>query len=253
MTRLTSPRTLSICTLLLFALTTSASAQAPATPPPTPPPGWSGQASFSFVDAAGNSSARTLGLEGKVLYHPTLWTATEQATFARSTTDDVLSAESLTNDFTAERQLTARLSAYGRVNYLRNRFAGIDNRIASDGGLGYALLPPDSSQALSVTAGLGYSHEADLAGFTQSFGTDDAGASYAWTMSKTSKVTDDAKYTGSLADAGNWRLQNTAAVTAALNARFALKLSHRLDFVNEPVPGFGQTDQLTSASLVVSF
>jgi putative salt-induced outer membrane protein YdiY len=237
----------------MLALSGAAAAQTPAAPPPTPPPGWSGQASLSFVDAAGNSSARTLGLEGQVIYHPALWTATEHALFARSTTDDVLSAESLTNDFTAERQLTERLSAYGRFDYLRNQFAGIDHRIATDGGLGYALLPAGGSQALSVTAGLGYSREADLAGFTQSFGTDNAGVSYAWTLSKTSKITDDAKYTGSLAEAGNWRLQNTAAVTAALNARFALKLSHRLDFVNEPVPGFGQTDQLTSASLVVSF
>jgi putative salt-induced outer membrane protein YdiY len=253
MTRLTSPRTLSICTLFALTFTAAAFAQAPPASTPTPPPGWSGEASLSFVDAAGNSSARTLGLEGQVIYHPTVWTVTEHALFAHSTTDGVLSAESLTNELTAERQLTERLSAYGRFDYLRNQFAGIDHRIATDGGVGYALLPPGGSQTLNVTAGLGYSREDDLAGFTQSFGTDDAGAAYAWTLSKTAKITDEAKYTGSLADAGNWRLRNTAAVTAALNARFALKLSHRLDFVNEPVPGFGRTDQLTSASLVVSF
>ncbi|HEY7789206.1 MAG TPA: DUF481 domain-containing protein [Vicinamibacterales bacterium] len=249
MTRLIS----AIAALLLITIPASAQTPATAPAPPAPPPGWSGQASLSFVDASGNSHARTLGLEGKVVYHPEKWMATEQAAYARSTTDAVLSAETLTSDFLANRQITARLSGYGRLDYLRNQFAGIDDRVATDGGIGYELLPLDGPQALTVTVGLGYSHEADLSGFTQSFATDDAGASYAWKLSKTSTISDEAKYTGSLADAGNWRLRNTAAVTAAITSMFALKVSHRLDFVNQPVPGFGRTDQLTSASLVVSF
>lgn len=246
-----------ICLLILIATTaaaqTPATGAATATRTPAPPPGWSGQASLSFVNTAGNSHARALGLDAKVFYRPDKWLATDTAAYARNSTDGVLSAESLTNDLMATRQITVRLSGYGRLDYLRNRFAGINDRVSTDAGVGYDLFPPEGRQLLQITVGLGYSHESDLAGFSQSFGTDNAGAAYALVFSKTSQVTDEAKYTGNLADAGNWRLRNTAAVTAAINATFALKLSHRLDFVNQPVPGFGRTDQITSAAVVVSF
>ncbi|MGH7920768.1 MAG: urocanate hydratase, partial [Candidatus Dormibacteraceae bacterium] len=69
--------------------------------------------------------------------------------------DAVLSAETLTSDFLANRQITARLSGYGRLDYLRNQFAGIDDRVATDAGVGYELLPPGSAQTLTITAGLG--------------------------------------------------------------------------------------------------
>jgi putative salt-induced outer membrane protein YdiY len=47
--------------------------------------------------------------------------------------------------------------------------------------------------------------------------------------------------------------EDEVAVTAALSARLSLKVSHRLSYLNRPVPGFRKTDTTLSAAMVASF
>ena len=51
----------------------------------------------------------------------------------------------------------------------------------------------------------------------------------------------------------DWRFSNEIAATAALSSRLSLKVSHKLSYLNEPVPGFRKTDAILSAALVASF
>lgn len=53
-------------------------------------------------------------------------------------------------------------------------------------------------------------------------------------------------------DFEDFRLNNTASLTAGLGARTSLKLSHQLAFDNVPVPGFQPLDHTTMASIVVN-
>jgi putative salt-induced outer membrane protein len=236
-----------ICLLLLPA---PAFAQAPANPPP---PVVSGKAALSFVDAAGNSRAQTLGVSGEVTYHPDGWTGTAQAEFDRATTDGLVSAESATGELRGSRRLTKRIEGYLQTDYLKNRFAGISSRIAVSSGIAWTLTPAGASQRVELDSGLGYSHQVAPDHTTQAFATGNVGVQYRWRLSKTATLTDGGLFTGSLQSAADWRVTNTVAVSAAINSVFSLKLSHRLDFVNQPVPTFLKLDQLTSASLVASF
>ncbi len=220
---------------------------------PDEPPGWSGKAELSFVSSSGNSAAQTLGASAEVAYRPPDWSVVTKSSFVRSTTRAELNAESLTGEIRATRRLQPRLEGYGQVDYLKNRFAGIVNRIATDAGVAWDALPPKAPQALQLVGGLGYSHEVNPTDGTQSFATGNAGLRYRWQLSKTARLSDDGMFTASLQTARDWRVTNTVSVSAALNAVFALKFSHRLDFVHVPVAGFRQTDQLTSAAIVASF
>src|SRR4029453_19262500 len=76
-------------------------------------------------------------------------------------------------------------------------------------------------------------------------------AAYRWRISETSEFTDEARFTLTLADTGNWKANHTAALTAALTALFSLRVSSIIRFSNEPVPTFKQTDTITSVALVM--
>lgn len=255
---------LRVVLLLLFSLSPCFSrpvlAQAapkasPATPisPAEPAPIWSGKIEFSFVSAAGNSSARTFGSSGEITFHPDGWQVATKGSFVRSTTDGEVSAQSTSAESRVSHQISARVDGYGQVAYLSNRFAGIESRVASDGGLAWNVLSQADGHSLQLTAGLGYSHENNLTDGTKSFATGNAGLRYVWKLSNTAAVSEDGLFTQSLASGADWRVGNTLAVSAALNSVLSLKLSHRLDFVYQPVPGFRKTDQLTSAAIVASF
>lgn len=231
-----------------------AQAVLPGTPTEEPPqPTWSGKIEFSFVSASGNSSARTLGAAGELDYHPDGWQITSRESFIRSTSDALVTAQSISSESRVSHHIAPRVDGYGQLDFLANRFAGIDSRVATDGGLAWDLLTNPHGQTLQVTAGLGYSHENNLDDGTKAFATGNTGVQYVWHLSKTATISEDGLFTASLVSRPDWRARNTLAVSAALNSIFSLKLSHRIDFVNEPVPGFRKTDQLTSAAIVASF
>ena len=76
--------------------------------------------------------------------------------YVRNESEDELKAESFLAIFRAQRALTPRLAAYGQYGYQRDRFAGILNRNAVEGGLAYTLVDR-SPHKLVVDGGLGLS------------------------------------------------------------------------------------------------
>lgn len=221
--------------------------------PSEPAPVWAGKIAFSFVSAAGNSSARTFGASGDLTFHPDGWQVATKGSFIRSTTDGEVSAQSTSAESRVSHRISQRVDGYGQVDYLSNRFAGIESRLATDSGFAWNVVSKADGHSLQLTAGLGYSHENNLTDGDKSFATGNAGVRYTWQLSETAAISEDGLFTQSLVSGTDWRVGNTLAVSAALNSVLSLKLSHRLDFVYQPVPGFRKTDQLTSAAIVASF
>ena len=87
-----------------------------------------------------------------------------------------------------------------------------------------------------------------------SFPTANATLQYSWALSETSALTDETAVTAGLGAArGDWRFTNDIGLTAGLNGIFSLRFSQKLTYLNEPVPGFRQTDVVVAAALVASF
>src|SRR6476660_7045659 len=114
-------------------------AQTPAAPPP-PPPAREGSAEFAYVGTSGNSSTQTIGLGGELIFRPAPWETRVKVAYIRNKADEELTAESFLLVFRAQRQLRPRLSAYGQYGYQRDRFAGILDRNAVEGGLAYVWI-----------------------------------------------------------------------------------------------------------------
>ncbi len=227
-------------------------AQPAAAPPPPPPPFYEGSADFAFVSTTGNAQTQTIGLGGEIIVRPDSWTLRSKTAFIQNETDDVVNARSFATLFRGSRLLRPRLSIYGQYDYLRNTLAGIRNRNAFEVGLSWQSVDV-ARQVLRLDAGVGYAAEQRVIGDDESSGVLTFGAAYKLKLSSSAEVSDEARATLSMEDAGHWRGENIAAVTAKLTTLLSLKVSHTLRYVNEPTVGFEKTDAITAVALVAKF
>lgn len=217
-----------------------------------PPPLWEGSAELSLVDTGGNADTQTLGTAGTLVWRPGPWTTEARASFVRSEASEVETARSLVVGVRQSRAISPRLDAFGRFEYLANEFAGVESRLSFDGGLGYRLLQ-GPVHTLRTDAGIGYSRESRLTDSDLSFVLASVGGAYQWIFSRSFTLGDTTLLTASLQDGEDWRFRNALTVTASLTRRVSIKLSHELNFANAPVLGFGRTDTVLSAALVLRF
>jgi putative salt-induced outer membrane protein len=243
-------------TLFVLLVSSAARAQTPADtapkPVPTPPPLWSGEGELSLVSTSGNTDTETLGGAFHLAYRPSPWNFEFHVGYIRSEADGEENAESLLSWLRGGYLVTERLELFGRAEYFRNTFAGVDRRLSAEFGAGYALLtePP---HLLKVEAALGYTDEDRLLGEDLSYVHARLGALYEWRISKTTTFTDEFRFTASLEEFDLWRIFNKASLTASMTSVFALKISHALEYVNEPAPGFENEDSVFSAAVVAKF
>ena len=213
---------------------------------------WSAEAEVSFVGTSGNSNTETLGLGARFDYAPGLWRTETKVSFIRSEADDEIKARSLDASVQGTRTLYERLGVYAKGGYLRDRFAGIDDRYAVEGGVAFSAMP-EGTHVLTARGGFGGTRELRAADEDRSLATANVSATYAWTFSENSVLTNDVSATADVRDRGDWRLTNALSISAGLNSILSLKLSHQVGFLNDPVPGFEKTDIKVSAAVVARF
>jgi putative salt-induced outer membrane protein len=206
----------------------------------------------SFVGTTGNSSTQTIGLGGELIYRPDPWETTFKIAYVRNEADDQLRAQSFVATLRAQRPIEPRLAGYGQYGYQRDRFAGILNRNALEAGVAYTWVD-QAPHKLIVDAGLGYANEQRLLGNDLSTATLGGGVAYALKISDASALTEDGHLVASLSTGSDWRYTNMIALTAKVSAIFSLKASNTIRYLNLPVPGFKNTDAITSVALVAKF
>ena len=244
-----TPGAAALAFVLLALVSTRAVAQTQAPAPPAePPPRLEASAQFALLDTRGNATSQSLGAGGELVWRPDPWTYAAKVIFAQNESDDELTARSFASVFRASRAITPRLSVYGQYDFLRDRFAGVEQRHVIEGGVSYLAVdqPPHK---LRFDAGLGYLHEerpdTDLDSATLSLG-----AAYRLAISATSEFTYEPRFLLTLADMGAWKYDQNAALIVAINSILSFKLAHTVRYSAEPPVGFDSTDTITAVSLV---
>lgn len=237
---------------LLFTSGRDAAAQLTPAPPPPPPPPSGFKAELSAVATSGNSQTQSIGIAGETTMRPTTWIVTLKAGFVRNESDGVVKAKSLRTMERGAKILAQGIEAFGQHAYLRDRFSGVEHRNGFDLGLAFRVLQA-ARQELVVEGGFGYLNEQRITGRSLSTAQATAGTRYRFRISETSEITEQLLLATDVSEAGTWRLNQEAAITARVTSIVALKLSNLIGFVKEPVPGFEQLDTVSSASLVISF
>lgn len=124
-----------LCLLaLVIGVPLSARAQTPGAPP-EPPPRLEASAQFTFLATTGNASSQSLGAGGDATWRSDPWTYNAKAIFAQNETDGDLSARSFAGLFRASRTIDERLSGYAQYDFLRDVFAGVEQRHIMEGGV----------------------------------------------------------------------------------------------------------------------
>ncbi len=230
-----------------------APAVAKATAPPAKRPDRvKGKAELSYVSTGGTADTLTLGTGAELIVTPGAWRLESRVSYLRAKTDGTVRARRTNGQVRAARKVGDRAELFARGTYLRNTFAGIDNSV--DGAAGVtAILYQSDLQRLSIDSGFGYIGEDRTNGPGRYVGTFDVGMRHYWEFARRNRISNDASLKADVERTSDWRVTHVAALQAALNAVLALKLSHEVNYRNEPVPGFTRADTVASAAIVATF
>lgn len=234
---------------LLLSIGGARAAAAQAAAPAEPPPHVEASARLAFVQTRGNTSTQSLGAGAETIWRSDPWTEAAKFDFAQAQADEVLTARSIAALDRVSRTLKPKLSAYGQYDFLRDTFAGVEQRHVVEGGFSYAAVDT-AQQHLRLDAGLGYLDEHRPADRLQS-ASFAPGAAYKWVISPTSEFTYTPRFLLLFTDSEAWKFDQDIAVTAALNTVLSLKLGYTVRYSAKPPTGFDSTDTILAASLVM--
>jgi putative salt-induced outer membrane protein len=236
--------------IALTALAPSAHAQTPA--PPEPPPRLEASAQLALLATTGNASARSFGASGELISRPDPWMYTAKAAFAQTSDHDELKARSVTALGRTDRILSSQWSVFGQYDYLRDVFAGVQDRQTIQGGVSYLAINA-AGHRLRLDGGLGYQHEGRLDAPDTDSAVFQGGPNYRWAISKTSEIVEELKFTLPFSNSAQWKMDQSVSLTAAINSILSVKFTNVVRFANQPVPGFESTDTITTFALVMKY
>lgn len=218
---------------------------------PEPPPAWEIGGDLSLIATGGNTSTRTIGVGSTVLHRADAASTRASFAFLNSEADTVTRARSLTVQARHGFRVAERVELFGDASYARDRFAGIDDRLAVAGGAAYTATL-SRQHVLKSEGSLGFTAEERLDATRLRFATATGALNYRWTLSPGTTFTQDVGITADLGTPENWRGTSGTAVSVTLTRLLSLKASHTIEYRNRPVTGFKRTDMRTAAALVVS-
>lgn len=216
-------------------------------------PGWYDQAELSLVVTAGNTQSNTFGIKNRLeRIFPSARLAfdagglrVESGTTVRTAigtpgdfaviedTDTETKAENYFASLRYDRELSNRSYIYGSGGWVRNRFAGIDDRWTGAVGLGWKLLETERT-AFQADLAATVTSEQPVVGESSSFG----GLRFTWDLSheltETTKFTSALTVDENLSDTQDLRADFDNAVAVDISGALALKTGVKLLFDNQP-------------------
>lgn len=219
---------------------------------------WTGQGEAGFVKASGNTDNENFNLGLGFINESNVWTHELGFKLLQASTDGDDTAESLAADYIAKRDLTERSYVFAGASYLDDDFDGFTEQYGVSGGYGYHVIDTEKV-GLELGAGIGYrdtSEQFILEDGSELEGEDLSGVTGVLLFNYRNKLTPNTEFTdGFRAEIGsdNSFIENEAALTVAMNEKFALKAAVLTRYNSDPAEGFDETDTITSISLVYDF
>lgn len=237
----------------LFSLSVMAlSASAHAADAPTAPEVFEGTAEVSSLITNGNTKNQTSGLAFDLTYRPDPWLVNLKSKYMTTVSQEIQTQESFEVSGRGGRSLSEALDVFIEHTYLKNRFAGTDNRLITSGGLGYFWIQSDE-QKLRTEAALGYTHEDRTDNTKLAFMSGLVGLIYKYKISPTADISHETKYLPNFKTSEDWRLTTETALSAAISSMLSSKISWKYEHVNLPPAGKVKGDTTTTVSILAKF
>lgn len=209
--------------------------------------GWQGSGQLGGSIATGNSRARSLtaglNLERKGLR----WRHRVNILLDLVNGDASTDQERILAGYQLDYQWSERFYTWARVEYERNRQAGIQRRFAESVGIGWQILPPGrASWNLELGPGVRQTRYVDYAETRLAA----RGASrLVWTLSDNVKFTNDTALFWE--DAAS--VSNTAALNSKISGALSARLSYSIDWEAEPPAGLRNLDTVSRLTFAYDF
>lgn len=230
--------------------------------------GWSHKADFSWVLTNGNSEISTLGLNyaGKRTWERALFQIKTGGLRAENTTKFYVEpspgasvVEKDETETTAEnyyltarydRNISERFFWYAAAGWLRNEFAGIENRYTASAGVGNVWFDNDE-RTFRTNYGVSYTDQEDV--FPEGFSDSWAGLLVGWNYSnkfgKNTQYANDFIFNYSLDESSDWRWVMDQWVAVSMSEALALKVT--LTWLYDNLPALGTFELRDPAGNVI--
>lgn len=240
-------------TAATLATLASMTAAAPAVAQEEREPGWYDQAEVSLVLTAGNTRSSTFGVKNRLerLLPASRITLdaggirvesgrTERTAIGEpgdfvvvEDTETETTAENYFTTLRYDRELSARSYAYGSAGWVRNRFAGVEDRWTGAAGLGWELIESDRT-TFQADLGATVTSEQPVIGESESF----AGLRLTWDaahrLTETTKLASVLVVDENLSETEDLRAEFDNSVAVDISNTLALKTGVKLLFDNLP-------------------
>ncbi len=228
-----SIRACGVAAALFLCVSSGASAQAPAAPT-TPPEAWTGSVAAGLALTGGNTSTTTTNFAFTVESDKTKRNVIKaEGLNIRSSRDGDAIVDRTSLQFEDGYGLTARAYVFGRLQYLRDAFKGIDYLISPTGGLGYKVLDT-ALTSLNVDAAIGLVTEKNPGLVARTSGAVTAGEKASHKISEAAQLTQSLTALFKTSDVGDSLVTFQAGLATSITPRTQLKVDFLDTYKNQP-------------------
>jgi putative salt-induced outer membrane protein len=208
---------------------------------------FSGETELGYTQLSGNTDSQTLIGKGRLTWLTGDWTHTLRGEVRNIARDGETRAEQYRLSGRERYELDGPHYLFGFARWEKDRFSGYDWQATTIGGYGRDILEGDRHR-LSLEGGPGYRHDRVEDREDGRLGVAYGAMVYEWRFSEIARLEQELSVEGT---DDNTTSRSLSALTAKLNSRLALKVSHEIrDNSNPPEEAVANTDHTTSASLV---
>jgi putative salt-induced outer membrane protein len=219
---------------------------------------WKDQAELSYIQTGGNTEVTNLSAKNLLTYQATEkikfdWSAL--ALFAETEVDGSKekSAERYATELRMEYSLTERFYTLAYGGWLRDEFAGIDDRYYIGPAVGYKFLI-GPKHFLSAEAGVDYVKEDYVDNTDDDYMRGRAFGQYAFALTEKTRFSQSLEYLHAFDNSDNYNINSETALITALSDKLSLKTSYVVNYDNEPVPEeLDETDTTLAVTIIVNF
>ncbi|MGM0784924.1 MAG: DUF481 domain-containing protein [Pseudomonadota bacterium] len=211
---------------------------------------FSGEAELGYTHLSGNTDSQTLIGKGRLTWLTGNWMHTLRGEVRNVARDGETSAEQYLVSMRERYDFQGPHYLFGFARWEKDRFSGYDQQFTAITGYGRHILDGERHR-LSLEAGPGFRDDNISDSGDETLAVAYSALDYRWEISDTASLDQEVSIE---ATDDNTTSRSLSAITARLNSRLALKLSHEIKHNSQPPESAdARTDHTTSASLLYSW
>lgn len=212
------------------------------------------QTELAAVSTTGNSDLRTLTFNNRLEYDfSARFMGSWDLAALYGKQDGETNAERYSTDLRLDYDLAGPPYLFVMGGWLRDEFAGFDNRYYIGPGIGRSFLD-GPRHYIKAEVGLNWAREDYVAADTEDFLEGRGFGQYEYVFSERNKFLQSVEYLQDFEDTDNFKIFTQTAVTSALTQVLSIRVGYAVRYQNRPIADdIKKTDTLFSVSLVVTY